>query len=104
MIKKYCIKIGFIIATLMMLTPLAILFSYSHDQNNITYLFLFICSIFYDIYFYTIIKFENSKEEVKNHYYRYVKNEDKRLNLNIPYKEKYKILEEYVENLINTYF
>ena len=104
MIKKTCIKLGSLVAILLMFAPLVILVKYNYDLTNYDCLFFFICSILYDVYYYTVIKFENNKNSIKEHYYKFVKNEDKKLKLKLSYEEKYKVLEEYVEDLLEKYF
>lgn len=50
--KNFCIKLGSIIATLLMFSPLYIIINY----DNVSYpIFWLICSILYDIYMYKII-------------------------------------------------
>ena len=104
MIKKIVIGSGRIIATLLMFSPIVLLVLYNYNLSNIDLIFFLICSILYDFYFFTVIKFENNKNSVKEHYYKYIKDSDKKLNLKISDKEKIKNLENYIENLINTYF
>lgn len=104
MIKNICLKFGQLVATLLMVSPLIILVKYNYNLENPDCLFFFICSILYDIYFYNIIVFENDKQSVKDHYYKSIKNADKKLNLNLSDKEKFDNLENYVEELLEKYF
>jgi Mn2+/Fe2+ NRAMP family transporter len=101
MIKNLAIKMGGIIAVIMMFSPFIILSQYDKFKSLDFYFFLII-SILYDVYMYSVIKRENNN--VKEHYYKYIKNSDKKLNLKTNYKEKYEVLEKYIENLLEEYF
>lgn len=60
--KKVLIKLGNIIAALLMFSPVIILFL--HDRFKLQeFIFLMICSILYSVYYYSIIKFDNYMEE-----------------------------------------
>ena len=102
--KNIIITIGKLIATFMMALPIVILIIYDYNLSNIDCLFLFICAILYDIYYYNVIVFENNKNNIKDHYYKFVKNADKKLHLKLTDKEKFENLENYVEDLLDKYF
>lgn len=99
--KALAIKIGSVIATLWMFSPLVILSQYNELQT-LDFIFFFIISIFYDVYMYSVIT--KSDNHVKEHYYKFVKDADKKLNLEISYKDKYENLEKFVEDLLDRYF
>lgn len=64
---KYIIKFGNIIATLLMFSPIIIV-TYYNDLKSSYFWILLICSICYDIYYYSVIQFHNYMEEQKKLY------------------------------------
>lgn len=63
---------------------------------------LIVMWILYDIYIYnSIFIVQKEKEKEKEHYWKYIKNADKKLNIELSYKEKFENLEEYIENYFN---
>ena len=53
---------------------------------------------------YSNLEKNNEMQNTKKHYYRFVKDADKKLNLNVTYKEKFNELQNYVEELLEKYF
>ena len=100
-IKTILINLGKISAIFLMLSPFWVLDNI--EKLNYWYLY-FIFSICYDIYIFSIIEKENSMENEKKHYYSFVKNAEKKLNLKLNPQEKIKNLQDYIERLLNNYF
>lgn len=101
--KKVLIKSGSVIAALLMFSPLFVI-HYSNSIKTNDFVFLLVCSILYDIYMYSNLEKNNEMQNTKKHYYKIVKDADKKLNLNVTYKEKFNELQNYVEELLEKYF
>lgn len=99
--KRVCILLGQTIAILLMFSPLIILSQHSIFSRSFDFLLLIIVSILYDIYMYHIICNSNIIEKEKEHYYKYVKDINKKIKLKLTTEEKYKLLEEYIENFFD---
>lgn len=99
-IKEWCINIGGVIATLLMFAPLYIIVN-SEKYSTQNCLFYLVVWIFYDIYMYQIIQHRDDKKKAKEHYYKWVKDADKKLSLELSYEEKFKNLEKYIEDYFN---
>lgn len=101
--KKVLIKLGNVIAGLLIFGPLIVI-HYSNSIKINDFVFLLVCSILYDIYMYSNLKKNDEMRNAKKHYYEYIKNADKKLNLKVTYKEKFNKLQNYVEELLEKYF
>ena len=101
--KTVLIKLGNVIAILLIFGPIVVV-HYSNNIKTNDFIFLLICSILYDIYMYSNLKKNDEMQNEKKHYYNYVKDADKKLNLKITYKEKFNELQNYVEKLLEKYF
>ena len=66
--KKIIIKLGEILATLLMFAPIYIIHNFKNISNP---LFWLICSILYDFYLYNVISFNNYMDN-KNELYKNV--------------------------------
>lgn len=64
---KYIIKVGNLIATLLMFTPLVVI-TYYKNFGTTEFIIFLVCSICYDIYYYSVIQFDNYMEEQKKLY------------------------------------
>lgn len=64
---KILIKIGNLIAIFLMFLPIVIVACYDRFKST-DFCFLFLCSIFYDIYYYTVIDFDNYMDKQKKLY------------------------------------
>lgn len=64
---KYIIKLGSGIAALLMFSPIIIIDCYN-DLKSYHFWILLICSICYDIYYYSVIQFDNYMEKQKKLY------------------------------------
>lgn len=82
-----------------MFSPLLII-GIAEDLNFTNFIFLFIASIMYDFYIYSIIQKEKFILEEKNHYYNFIKDSGKKLHIKISCEEKSKTLQDYIENLL----
>lgn len=64
---KYIIKVGNLVATLLMFTPLIIIACYKSFET-LNFIIFLVCSVCYDIYYYSIIQFDQYMEEQKKLY------------------------------------
>lgn len=55
----------------------------------------------YDVFYWHTLSHMGDKEKAKEHYYRCVKDADKKLSLDLSYEEKFKNLEKYIEDYFN---
>lgn len=94
--KKICIKLGGVIATLLMFSPIYVIHNYNAISNPFFWL---ICTILYDIYMYCIIEKQEYINRMKEHYYKYIKNGPQLLDLEISDKEHLKSTNEFIENV-----
>lgn len=95
--KKMLVNLGGVVSIFLMLTPLVIIYNYEKIDEKEFWLY-FVCSILYDIYQYSIIVKEQALEKEQEHYYKFVKDADKKLNIKTDYKTKFENLEKYIED------
>ena len=95
--KKILISLGKVVAILLMLSPLVV-FCQLNNMKTAQWIFWLVTSVLYAIYMYSIISNEDDIEQEKEHYYKFVKDSDKKLALKLTYKEKYENLEKYIED------
>ena len=98
MIKKWCVNLGNCVAASLMLSPIYIIMNYQKIDG---YLFYLIASIFYDIFMFSFIKKNEYIEHSKEHYFNYIKNTDKKLNLQFSEKQKNESLETFIEDFFD---
>ena len=70
---KILIKVGRLIATLLMFSPLVVICNYSKFITR-DFIFMLVCTILYDIYYYSTLKFDNYMIEQKELYEKVNKN------------------------------
>ena len=99
-IKNFFIKSGALIAVFLMFGPLYIVTN-SSAYSQKEFWFYLIVWILYDFFMCDYIFNANEKQKEKEHYWKYIKNADKKLNIELSYKEKFENLEEYIENYFN---
>ena len=98
---KWANALGQVIALLLMFFTLEPIVN-SEKYSTGMCILLIVMWILYDIYIYnSIFIVQKEKEKEKEHYYRWVKRKDEKLGLNLSYKEKFELLEEYIENYFN---
>ena len=95
-IKSFFIKLGALIAVLLMFGPLYIVAN-SGAYSQTDFWFYLIIWILYDFFMFDYILNAGEKRKEKEHYYKWVKRKDEKLNLNLTYKEKFESLEKYIE-------
>ena len=64
---KYIIKAGNLVATLLMFTPLIVIVYYKSFET-LNFIIFLVCSVCYDIYYYSVIQFDQYMEEQKKLY------------------------------------
>ena len=98
---KWSNDLGQVIALLLMFFTLEPIVN-SEKYSTGMCILLIVMWILYDIYIYnSIFIVQKEKEKEKEHYWKYIKNADKKLNIKLSYKEKFENLEEYIENYFN---
>lgn len=98
--KNIAMQLGSGIATLLMVFPLVIIIKYN-SFNTWEFFFYLIASVLYDIYMFQVLLTDDVIKKEKEHYYNFVKNADKKLHLNLTYKEKYERLQNYIEEFFD---
>ena len=99
-LKKIATQLGSGIATLLMAFPLVIIIK-CDSFNTGEFFFYLIASILYDIYMFQVLLTDDVIKKEKEHYYNFVKEADKKLHLNLTYKEKYERLQNYIEDFFD---
>lgn len=100
--KKHIIRIGGVVVTLLMFSPLAILIAHKNLPN---WLFWFIVSILYDIYIYNkvLVKEEYIKDR-KRTYYNFLKKDIVLpAGKKITNEEKINSLEHFIEEIFDEF-
>ncbi len=98
MIKKWCVNLGSVVAVLLMLSPIYIIMNYQKIDG---YLFYLIASIFYDVFMFSFIKKNEYIEHSKEHYFNYIKDTNKKLNLQLSDKQKNESLQNFIEDFFD---
>lgn len=96
--KKILLKLGNLIAILLMFGPL-IIASFISKLKSVDFFFLLTCSIFYDIYMYSVILKSNYTDGLEKRYEQM--KPEKILNIKVSDKERIKIYENFIEEIIN---
>ena len=96
-LKSLVTQFGCGIAVLLMLSPLAIIIRIEFYSTK-EIIILLIISISYDVYMFQALLTDDAIKKEKEHYYNFVKDADKKLNLKLTDKEKYEHLQNYIEN------
>lgn len=96
--KRILIKIGNIVAILLMFFPI-IICAYNEKIDKYWWLLL-VLSVCYDIYIYSIILKSEYIEKIEEKYKKHIK-PNKILDIEINDKEHIKIYEDFIEEIIN---
>lgn len=96
--KKLLLKLGNLIAILLMFGPL-IIASFIRKLKSVDFFFLLTCTILYDIYMYSVILKSNYIDGLKKRYEQM--KPEKILNIKVSDKERIKIYENFIEEIIN---
>lgn len=96
--KKICIKLGEVIAILLMFSPIYVVYNYNTISNPF---FLLICTILYDTYIYCVIEKQEYINNMEEHYHKYIKNGSQLPDLNISDREQLKITNNFIEDIFN---
>lgn len=96
--KKSLLKLGNLIAILLMFGPL-IVANFIGKLKNVDFFFLLTCSILYDIYMYSVILKSNYTDSLEKRYEQM--KPEKILNIKVSDKERIKIYENFIEEIIN---
>lgn len=96
--KRILIKIGNIVAILLMFFPI-IIYAYNEKIDKYWWL-LVVLSVCYDLYIYSIILKSEYIEKIEEKYKKHIK-PNKILDIEINDKEHIKIYEDFIEEIIN---
>ena len=96
--KKLLLKLGNLIAISLMFGPL-IIASFISKLKSVDFFFLLTCSILYDIYMYSVVLKSNYIDRLEKKYEQM--KPKKILNIKVSDKERIKIYENFIEEIIN---
>ena len=96
-IYNFIRRLGNVVAIFLMFSPIIIIREFETISEPY---FLLICSILYDFYMYSILIKANYFNDVKDHYFKHIKNIDDTLpDLKLSDKDKLKSIQVFIEDL-----